>query len=507
MVVSLSWLVALWACSDPLLDQGVLPENAPAVVLLAELDADGDVDATDAVQGELHLDLDGVEDAREAFRYAVVDADGERLYERTTNGPVIVREFLGYWSETAGSDLLAAFPELGRFPVTVPLLDEGREVSFEIRDDDGVYQEVGSYRLSRVEDDDLGTSEAVVGSETLLDNGDPAHRLDVVLLGDGYTEDQLDDWRADADALAAHLVEDEPLSGYAGYLNIHRVDVVSNQSGASYECLDDCESRDTAFGSIFPVELVNALLGTDYSSRAVIQQQQWEVARAATVVPWDLAIVVVNTERRTGMAVHYATVGTGGDEWLDVGTHEFGHLLGLLGDEYLGDACIRSDSLGLPVNITDQGTAPPWSHWVDPDTPLPTPSAGHRREVGTFEGAYNCDDLYRPMASCRMNDSGEAFCPVCTEALVRRLFRFVDPVDSLDVVRSGGTVSVLASGVDDDVVLELWAGDEVLAVGTVAEPPSAVTGAAEVVVRAVAPAPEVLDDPLEDLVQTRTFGR
>jgi hypothetical protein len=184
---------------------------------------------------------------------------------------------------------------------------------------------------------------------------------------------------------------------------------------------------------LFPLEAVNRLTGSTYDARAIVQTEQHEVARAVSVVPWDVVIVVVNTERFGGMAVHWATVTTAdrNDVWEDTAVHEFGHALGLLGDEYVFDACIRSDALGLPPNISEDPTDPPWQAWVETSTPLPTAPLGSNRDVvGAFRGAYNCDDLYRPMIDCKMRESALGpFCPVCTEALIRRLARFTDPID------------------------------------------------------------------------------
>ena len=67
---------------------------------------------------------------------------------------------------------------------------------------------------------------------------------------------------ADAAALAQRILEVEPLASYAHRVNLYRVDTPSDESGVSYDC-DTCAFRDTAFGSVFAVELVNRLLGTE----------------------------------------------------------------------------------------------------------------------------------------------------------------------------------------------------------------------------------------------------
>jgi hypothetical protein len=411
-----------------------LPPSAPGVVLLVRLSEErAEVHGT--VLSEQWVDLDAADDDTHPFRYRVLDADGAALYSRSTPGPVLVQEYLGYYETLSGFDILSLYPELGDVAVTVPLLEGGQTVALQLRDDDGEYVTIGTYDLSGAADDDQGLSEALVGSETLHDAGDPASRLDVLLVGDGYTEAELSQWYADADAMADALLSAAPLSEYAGLINVHRVDAVSAESGVSFDCVEECRFRDTAFGSVFAVEFVNQLLGTDYRTTAIFQQAQWEVARAASAVPFDVVIVIANTSHSGGFALHYATVPLGDDgDWPLTGVHELAHVLGLLGDEYEKDDCVRSQRLPLPENITDQPEDPPWSKWIAAGTPLPTPDdAKHAEVTGAFMGAFNCDDLARPAQTCRMrSSSAEAFCPVCAEQLVRRVFAFADAVEDIE---------------------------------------------------------------------------
>lgn len=416
-----------------------LPADAPAALLLVELDgAVLRVEGTMLPEG-LRVDVDGADDARYAFRYRVLDADGGLLYARTTPGPVMVQVFLALYGELSGVDILQLYPQLGRFPVVVPLLDGGHTVELQQREADGSYTTRGTYAIARAAQETVPVPDSVVGSATLHQGGDPRFALDIALLPDGYRAEDQALWEQQARQLADALLATEPLTTYAGRINIHRVDAVSVEAGAGFDCDGECRLRDTAFQTVFPIEFVNRILGTDYRSTAVFQLDQWAVAQAASVTPWDLAVVVVNTPHDGGFAMHYATVPTGDGDWTDTGVHEFGHLLGLLGDEYEQDFCVINPGLGLPENITDTPTAPPWTHWIDEGTPLPTPDTdAFAGVVGAFEGAYNCEQLARPMQRCKMRGSRNAdFCPVCAELLVRRLFRFQDALTDLEVAEDG----------------------------------------------------------------------
>lgn len=428
-------MILLLACapSGPWSATG-LPSVAPGATLLATLDAEDQVSVGGSSLGELWVDVDQGEDERYAFRYVMLDEGGAELYARSTPGPLIVREFLAYYEDDAGFDMLEAFPLLGNFPVTIPLLDDAASVRFDLRDDDGIYQEAGRYDLATLEADDQGPLASVTGGETLHESGPSDNRLDIVLLGDGYTEAEQATWREDADTLAAAILAEPPLADFADRINLHRVDAVSAESGVSYDCVDECRMRDTAYQSVFPIEFANAVLGSNYRTTAIFQLDQWGVARAAASFPWDMVVVVANTSHDGGFAVHYATVPKGPtDGWPSTGVHELGHTLGLLGDEYMSDACVRSGALGLPDNIAEDPEAPPWSAWIEADTPLPTPDeSAWRGVVGAFEEAWNCEDLYRPERRCVMRgDPSAGFCAVCGELLTRRIFRFGDPADGV----------------------------------------------------------------------------
>jgi len=412
------------------LSEAGLPATAPGVVLLATL-IGAEASVTGFVSAPVSVDLDAPE-TRYPFRYRVLDEAGQELYIRSAPGPVQVQEYLGYYTELSGFDLLLLYPELGNFALIAPLIDGAERLVMEVRDASGGWAEAGSWDYTALEGEGEAPGEAVVGWETLWESGPSEGRLDIALVGDGYTEADQERWRQDAAAAAEALMGASPLSEYAGRINIHRVDAVSAESGVSFDCVGECRFRDTAFGSVFPVMLANWLLGTDYRAAAVFQQDQWAVARAVSVVPWDQVVVVANTQTYGGFALHYATVTNGYPDWEQTAVHEYGHLLGLLGDEYVSDFCIVSEALGLPENITDDPESPPWAHWIAPETPLPTPEGWG--EVGAYQGAFNCDDLYRPAETCRMRgDDHAGFCAVCGELLVRQLFRFTDPLEAVAV--------------------------------------------------------------------------
>ena len=125
----------------------------------------------------------------------------------------------------------------------------------------------------------------------------------------------------------------------------------------------------------------------------------------------------------------------------DVAMHELGHSFGALGDEYQvdGDPCLFAEPrVPLPANIaayTEDSFK--WDRFFDGPVPIPTPTnRASEFPVGAYEGAYNCDFLYRPSRDCKMkSDESLPYCPVCTEQLVRRLYATTDPLVEPQVER------------------------------------------------------------------------
>src|SRR5262245_59091162 len=98
--------------------------------------------------------------------------------------------------------------------------------------------------------------------ETLIRSGPSSQRLDLVILGDGYREQDQEKLSYDARRLVKGLFGITPYQQYLGLVNVKLVHVVSNQNGAdrgSYGAV-----RDTALGSFFYCADISTLLCVDY---------------------------------------------------------------------------------------------------------------------------------------------------------------------------------------------------------------------------------------------------
>lgn len=274
--------------------------------------------------------------------------------------------------------------------------------------------------------------------ETVHWSGHPRDRINLLVLPDGFTADEMPLFRQKAAEMAeALLQEHSPYAEYRDLINIVRLDAPSEESGA--DCDDQKYSpRRNRYGSSFPVACINALVGTKFNDRFIYQLNPLQVARDAHSVRYegvplaDEAFVLVNSPKYGGAAVIWAnqTLASG---WATA-AHEMGHSWGRLADEYTveGDLCMlfMASSRNLSFKKT-RASRVKWGSWIEDGTPLPTPDEGSfDGVVGLFQGgAGGCRKVvYRPMRTCKMRSSHQDFCPPCKEQMILRIYDRASPI-------------------------------------------------------------------------------
>ena len=87
-----------------------------------------------------------------------------------------------------------------------------------------------------------------VGSATVVPlqiTGPPSERLNLVIMGDGYQAQELDEFRADVDRNLNVQWSIEPFRSYRHYFNVYRLAIVSQDSGISCDPDDGNVRRNT----------------------------------------------------------------------------------------------------------------------------------------------------------------------------------------------------------------------------------------------------------------------
>ena len=249
---------------------------------------------------------------------------------------------------------------------------------------------------------------AVLGAYTLLDHGPPGNRVDIALMGDGFTihrQDTFDNWAADIPEVFEHqLLFDE----YFSYLNFHTFHVVSADSNVDGYGREE----NTALGGLTH-NTIQGHVGVDN-----------RLVRAAldTLPEHDgLALVYVRAGILGSASSGIAAIGG-----RNAGTtiHEWGHSFAGLGDEYTTVTHDRgSPQAGINISLTDDEEELPWAHWIK----------ARAKGVGAYEGGAGQErGVWRPTASDCVMLSGEFFCPPCREGLILRIYTLVDPIDAVN---------------------------------------------------------------------------
>jgi uncharacterized protein YjbI with pentapeptide repeats len=259
----------------------------------------------------------------------------------------------------------------------------------------------------------------------LVINGRPENRVDVVVIGDGYTSEQLPaEYRTHLNGLVDYLfgpLEGGLLARYRNFFNVHEVAVASNESGADAHRFNG-PFRDTALGAAYHYDGLNPQnldINSREADRVAAQAMPQEVWNDA-----DLRIALVNDTFYGGTGGTWATYPAGNPSALRIAIHEVGHAFAGLADEYFTVGTTYTGAEPQEPNVTT-GTDK-WDHWqgyVDPDHPQLGP-------VDYYEGGkYHQFGIYRPTQTSRMLDIRQPWNAVSREAIIEAIYREVRPLD------------------------------------------------------------------------------
>ncbi|MRV76775.1 hypothetical protein GJ700_34200 [Duganella sp. FT92W] len=271
---------------------------------------------------------------------------------------------------------------------------------------------------------------------TILNSGSSATKMDYVFVGDGYTAAEMGKWQADAQKVINGFLADPVFAANKASMNIRRVDVASNQSGADE--IDKGIYKDTAMDGEFGCFNIDRLLCVNSTKvynivGSVLQPDQR-----------DVIIVISNSTRYGGSGGEIATLSMA-DQSIEIALHEIGHTAFALADEYEYGTC-STTSEPTEVNVSLNGTrAVKWGNLIAANTPVPTqPGVYANGTVGIFQGAQYCAaGKYRPTENSRMRTLGYPWHAV-NEGAVRNVFaKYTGPagVTQTGTLASGGSAN------------------------------------------------------------------
>ncbi|HMI07973.1 MAG TPA: M64 family metallopeptidase [Flavobacterium sp.] len=257
--------------------------------------------------------------------------------------------------------------------------------------------------------------------DTLQYKGDSDKFINLVVMGDGFTAAQQDDFIGKATNLTDYLLGQEPWSNYKNYFNVFAIKVISAQSGTKHaNTASDCN---TAFPAV-PVSSPTTYFGCrfDYIGihRLVVPQFNSAIASvlAANMPNYDQVMILANTPYYGGSGGSWATC-TADEGAYDVTAHEMAHSFANLADEYYAGDNYFSER----PNMTQQSNPNliKWKNWLTDDI----------TDIGIEN--YCCGGntalWYKPThMSCKMEIYGVPYCRVCKETIIEKIHVLANPI-------------------------------------------------------------------------------
>src|ERR1041385_6549650 len=363
----------------------------------------------------------------------------------------------GEWETTdEANKIMRTFSESLRFPAP----DAPVQIVLSKRDAKNNWREIWKASLDPKDMFvDRSKSRAPISLIPIQKMGDPATKVDLLLLGDGYSAREFKKFEADAHRLVSVLFATSPFKEHRTDFNVWGLCPPASQSGISRPSTgiyrDSLSSYD-AFGS----------------ERYILSFDNKRLRNVAQFAPYEFIEILANGRTYGGGGIFnlYSTVAVDNAFANYVFVHEFGHHFAGLADEYYTSPVAYAPATERIEPWEPNATALlhkdklKWKDLVEPGTPIPTPwnkeefeayerEYGARRaqlrkenrpesemealfredrrrvdammakekylgKVGAFEGAmYEARGYYRPQVDCIMFSRTNYFCKVCSRAI------------------------------------------------------------------------------------------
>lgn len=330
------------------------------------------------------------------------------------------------------------------------------------------------FALDRMADLVAGAPEPGLLSSTATPigpTGNPANRVDMLVMGDGYRSAEATKFTTDATNLVNQFFSITPYAEYRNFVNVSLLFTPSAESEADhppYEsscgpgddptCCSDSKMQADSRKGQFVSTVFNGRYCAFQIHRLAVVDNSLVYMAAASVPDWDVILVLLNdpTYGGSGGAI---PVSSTHPQATDIARHEYGHSFTLLADEYetpFPGYPLCSDIFGpaCEPNVTDHTMREliKWLPWIPAAVPVPTPESNpYLTGEGLFEGArYRASGMYRHThRECLMNLLGKPFGAVCRQAYVLRLYQggWGNPSSGIELIEPG-TASPISSTVN-----------------------------------------------------------
>ena len=384
-----------------------------------------------------------------------------QVLDRGTNRVIYSRGFASIYGEWETTDEAKtqhrAFHESVRFPAPQGPV----QVVIKKRGPRNEFREVWSTVVDPADPAVDRAGPPKVNVWAVMENGAPRDKVDLLLMGDGYTGAEMEKWHRDARRMAETLFAASPFKEHRQDFNVWAVDTPAEESGVARPS-----------DGVYRRSPLRAAYDAFGSERYVLTFDNKRLREAASAAPYEFIEIVANDRKYGGGGIFnlFATVSADNAFTPYVFVHEFGHHFAGLADEYYTSDVAYGAATDRPEPWEPNATADPraakWKDLLTAGIDLPSiwPKkeyeqmeqaiqerrrairAQHRPEaemealfreesglakkllasgpnagrVGAFEGAmYEGRGYFRAQQDCMMFGRDAGFCAVCRRAIER----------------------------------------------------------------------------------------
>ncbi len=299
---------------------------------------------------------------------------------------------------------------------------------------------------------------------TVLENGPAEKKLDILVLGDGYTQAEMPKFHGDVQRAIDALFSTEPYQSRKKDFNVRAIETPATVSGVS-----------RPHAGLFKRTPLSVHYSSFDSERYALTYDNRRIRDIASAVPYEFTVILINERTYGGGGIYklYMTMAADNAFYKYLIIHELGHHLAALADEYYTspvsyqmDETVTTEPWEANITALLDKENLKWKDMVTPGTPIPTPwtkdefdphsfavqkeraqlrssnapeeqmeelfrkqqldedaviaKSKYNGHVGAFEGAgYMAKGLYRSATNCIMFTRTLTFCPVCQGAINR----------------------------------------------------------------------------------------
>ncbi|OGU70194.1 MAG: peptidase M64 [Ignavibacteria bacterium RBG_16_34_14] len=405
-----------------------------------------------------------------------------KVYDSASGKLIFSKGFDTYFGEyQTSAEALNGIKKTYHETALIPYPKNKIRFSIEKRDKKNNLEEIFSTEINP--SDQYIVKEKIINSSIKIikheNSGDPHTKIDIAVLGDGYTESETEKFQKDFNRLVKTLFEIEPYKSNHDKFSFYGILKPSEENGS-----------DEPGANIFK----NTALGTTFyslgSERYLLTEDNKTIRDVAENVPYDALVIIVNHNRYGGGGIYnlFCTL-TSDNQWFEyLFLHEFGHSFAGLADEYYTSDVAYTEFYKIDVEPVEPNLTAlvdiknfKWKEFVAEDIEIPTlwekalfdsmdlkwqeerralnekiaeskrnkvasdeisktqeeynrkdklhseevadflRNSKYWSKIGAFEGAgYLSNGLYRPMIDCLMFSKGKKpYCKICENAVLR----------------------------------------------------------------------------------------